>query len=307
MYPVSTITLNPCIDKSTVIPMLVPEKKLRCQAPKFEPGGGGINVARVLNRFGCKTLAIYPAGGYSGRFLTQLLVNENIPSICIETAGHTRENLIVLEGSTGRQYRFGMPGTALQKEETLQCLKIVEQTETKYLVLSGGLPPEYPLDDITAIARMAKQRSVKLIVDTNGAPLKSALDVGVFMIKPNLRELGVLFGRDATIENAGTLAKEIVDKGQSKIVIVSLGSAGAMLVTNDICIQFSAPHVKTLSTVGAGDSMVAGIVLKLHDGWHIQEACRYGVACGSAATMNPGTGLCHLKDVEQLYKTMQPH
>ena len=109
MIPVCTLTLNPCVDKSTIVPEMMPEKKLRCTPPTFEPGGGGINVSRMLVRFGAKALAIYPAGGYSGRFLNDLLAKENVPAHCIETNGHTRENLIVLDQSTGNQYRFGMP------------------------------------------------------------------------------------------------------------------------------------------------------------------------------------------------------
>ena len=301
MYLITTITLNPCIDKSTKIPLLIPEKKMRCSAPTFEPGGGGINVARVLNRFGCNTLAVYPAGGYSGKFLTQLLSKENIPSLFIETASHTRENLIVFEETTGNQYRFGMPGAPLQENEFLQCLKAVEESASEFIVVSGSLAPQQSLDAIATIAMRAKQLNKKLVVDTSGPSIKAALEIGVFMIKPNLSELGVLLGKEANLETAGTLAKEIVEKGQSENVIVSLGKAGALLVTKDQQIQYTPPEVQTKSTVGAGDSMVAGILFQLVNGWAIADAVKFGVACGTAATMNPGTELCHKGDAEELF------
>ena len=301
MYPITTVTLNPCIDKSTKIPLLVPEKKMRCSVPIFEPGGGGINVARVLNRFGCKALAIYPAGGYSGKFLSQLLSKEDIPSNCIETASHTRENLIVFEESSGKQYRFGMPGAALQKVELLHCLKAIEESQSEFIVVSGSLATMQAQDAIAIIANRAKQQNKKLVIDTSGPSIKVALEVGVFMIKPNLGELSVLLDKEATIASAGTLAKEIVEKGQAQNVIVSLGKAGALLITKELHIHFTPPAVKTISTVGAGDSMVAGILYKLVNGWTMADACKYGVACGTAATMNPGTELCHKSDAELLF------
>ncbi len=302
MYQITTVTLNPCIDKSTKIPLLLPEKKMRCSAPTFEPGGGGINVARVLNRFGSKTLAVYPAGGYSGKFLSQLLSKENIPSLFIETASHTRENLIVFEEATGKQYRFGMPGTPLKEEELLKCLKAVEESTSEYIVVSGSLAPQQSPDTIATIANRAKQLNKKLVIDTSGPSIKAALEIGVFMIKPNLGELSVLLGKEATIDTAGTLAKEIVENGQAQNVVVSLGKAGALLVTKDQHIQFTPPVVQTISTVGAGDSMVAGILHQLVNGWTIADAAKFGVACGTAATLNPGTELCYKSDAELLFK-----
>src|SRR6476661_1745846 len=120
---ITTVTFNPCIDKSTIVPQLVPEKKLRCEAPRFEPGGGGINVARAIKKLGGEALAIYPYGGYSGAFLNELLKRENIFTRPVETKSHTRENMIVLEKSSGQQFRFGMPGPVLQSNEWQQCLK----------------------------------------------------------------------------------------------------------------------------------------------------------------------------------------
>jgi 6-phosphofructokinase 2 len=305
MCKIVTVTFNPCVDKSTSISALIPEKKLRCATPKFEPGGGGINVARAIKKLGGEALAIYPAGGYSGKFLNDLLRKENIYTNSIETISHTRENLVVLDQSTNKQYRFGMPGPTLLEKEWQQCLDVLEKQDSEYIIVSGSLPQGLPVDIIARIARIANRKNQKLIVDTNGLPLKYALEEGVYMIKPNLGELSVFLDGEATLETGTMIAKEIVNKGLSQIVVVSLGASGALLVTENKSVQFIPPAVRKISTVGAGDSMVAGIVWKLSNGWTVKESVQYGVACGTAATMNPATELCHLNDADKLFNSMQ--
>lgn len=302
MGKIVTVTLNPCIDKSTSVNAMAPEKKLRCEAPKFEPGGGGINVARAIKKLGGEALAIYPSGGHSGLFLDQLLQAEGVPTKIIKTGNYTRENLIVLESSTNNQYRFGMPGATLVEEEWLACLRCVEEEENiAFIVASGSLPPGVPTNIYAQIAALAKRKGAKLIVDTSGKALQDAVDEGIFLLKPNLAELSSLAGREEIhAELVDDVAREIIDRGGCEVVVVSLGPAGAMLVSKNEIIQASPPAVKKRSTVGAGDSMVAGIVWSLSRGWDLKDALRYGVATGTAATMNSGTELSKLKDVECL-------
>ncbi|HEY0732804.1 MAG TPA: PfkB family carbohydrate kinase, partial [Chitinophagaceae bacterium] len=169
MPKIITVTFNPVIDKSTTISSLVPEKKLRCTPPKFEPGGGGINVARAIKKLGGEATAIFPAGGYTGKFLEILIKEEAVPSIVIETKNHTRENLIVLDTSSNQQYRFGMPGPELLEEEWKLCLqKIKECKDVQFIVASGSLNPGMPEDIYARIAEIAKEKNAKLVVDTSG-------------------------------------------------------------------------------------------------------------------------------------------
>src|SRR5688572_20349598 len=121
MASIITITFSPCIDKSTSVPSLVPEKKLKCATPKLEPGGGGINVARAIIKLGGNATAVFPSGGYTGKYFNHLMKEEKVPSIIIESANETRENIIVLDESSNSQYRFGMPGTGLKESEWRQC------------------------------------------------------------------------------------------------------------------------------------------------------------------------------------------
>ena len=303
---ISTVTFNPCVDKTTSIPALKPEKKLRCTAPTFEPGGGGINVARAITKLGGEALAVYPAGGYSGKFLKELMMSENVASSIVETRSHTRENLIVLDKSTNQQYRFGMPGSSILEEEWQQILKIIETSEAEFIIASGSLPPGVPVDILGRLASIAKNKKAKMIVDTSGEALKEAVEVGVYLLKPNLGELSSLVGKEeVTHEVIDDIARQIIDKGNCEAIVVSLGAAGARLITKAESFQAIPPVVKRLSTVGAGDSMVAGLVLSISKGKDLKEALQYGVAAGTAATINPGTQLCKLEDVERLFNIIR--
>lgn len=302
MTDILTITFNPCIDKSTTVAALKPEKKLNCSPPVFEPGGGGINVARAIKQLDGEAIAVYPSGGYSGKFLNVLLEREDISVLNIETQQHTRENMIVLDNATNQQYRFGMPGQHLEENEWESCLKLVEENESGFIVASGSLPPGVPPDIIARIAKIAKKQNRKLIVDSSGEALRLALEEGVYLVKPNLGELSRLVGKEELeLKEIEPIARDIIMKGNCEIVVVSMGPLGAMLISRDATYSVVAPLVKKRTTVGAGDSMVAGIVLYISQGKSLKEALQYGVACGTAATLNTGTSLCTKEDADRLY------
>ncbi len=303
MPAIVTITFNPTIDKSTTITSLIPEKKLKCSPPVFEPGGGGINVARAIKKLGGHATAIYLAGGYSGKFLRQLLEEDHIHCIVIETAHHSRENLIVLDMSSNLQYRFGMPGPVTNENEWRQVLEEIEKMkDVEFIVASGSLPAGVPKDIFARIADISKRKRAKFIVDTSGEALKDAANEGVFLLKPNLSELSSLANREELNGNeVEDVAKSLIRKGKCEVIVVSLGATGAMLVTKDQTHHIIPPPVKKISTVGAGDSMLAGIVLSLSENRSLLEAAQYGVACGTAASMTYGTQLCRLSDAEKLY------
>lgn len=307
MSMIITLTFSPCIDKSTSVDQLLSEKKLRCTAPKLEPGGGGINVARAIVKLGGEATAIFPSGGYTGKFFNHLLEKENIPSIIIETKNETRENIIVLEEKTKRQFRFGMPGTELKENEWQQCMKEVEDMkEVEFIVASGSLPPGVPLDIYARLAVMAKKKKAKLIVDTSGEALRHAANEGVYLLKPNLGELSSLMGMERIkMKKIEEVAKQVISKGHCEILVVSMGEEGALLVTKNEVNRAVPPIVKRVSTVGAGDSMVAGIVFSLHQQKNLKEALQYGVACGTAATLNPGTELCRKEDAEKIFEMIR--
>lgn len=307
MEKIVTLTLNPAIDKSTTVKSIVPDKKLRCAQPKFEPGGGGVNVSRAIKKLGGTSTAIYLAGGYSGKFYEHLLEQEGIQSCVINTAGHTRENMIVVDESANLQYRFGMPGPVVKEDEWKKCIEVLGQSKgIEFIVASGSLPEGIPTDFFAKLAACAKSIHAKLILDTSGEPLRQAVDDGVFMIKPNLGELSFLSGVEELQEaDAISAAQQIINKGGCEVMVISKGASGAMLITKDEVLRSPAPTVKKRSTVGAGDSMVAGMVLALSKGWQWMDVLQYGIASGTATTMNPGTELCKKEEVERLYNCIK--
>lgn len=303
MPSIITITLNPAIDKSTSIAELAPDKKMRCSPPVFEPGGGGVNVARAIKKLGGDANAVYFAGGYTGKFFKQLLDKEEVNSSVIEIAGHTRENLVVLDKKNNRQYRFGMPGPEIAEQEWKQLLKVLDEfSGVSFIVASGSIPTGIPDDIFARISTIAKKKNAKFIADTSGPALKHTLQEGVFLLKPNLGELSSLAGKEwIDINEVEATARQIINENKCEVIVVSMGEAGAVLVTANETARVTPPAVERKSTVGAGDSMVGGIVLSLSKGWPLVQAVQFGVACGTAATMNPGTELCRKEEAEKLY------
>jgi 6-phosphofructokinase 2 len=272
-------------------------------------GGGGINVARALIKLGGRATAIFPSGGYTGKYLNYLMEKENVPSVIIETTHETRENFVVLDESGNKQYRFGMPGTELKEKEWRLCLDAVEAVkDATFIVASGSLPPGVPPDIYARLARIVQNNNAKLIVDTSGEALEHAAGEGSIYLNLIWEKLASLAGRKAiTRSEAPAIAQSVIEEGKCEVMIVSMGAAGALLVTGNLSEMIVPPPVKQKSTVGAGDSMVAGIIFYLSKGKSLPEAARYGVACGTAATLNAGTQLCRKEDVDKIYAVIQQH
>ncbi len=307
MQTVVTLTMNPTIDTSARVDHVVPERKLRCTSPRHEPGGGGINVSRVIHKLGGSSVTVYPVGGPTGRLLQHLLEQEELNLRPVSIENWTRENFVTLEEATGQQFRFVMPGPTLSEAEWQQCLEIVTALAPKpdYIVASGSLPPGVPTDFYARVARLGRRCGTRVIVDTPGEALRAAVREGVYLVKPNLRELSDLSDhelKDEALQEATVM--DLVQRGRCEAVVLSLGAAGVLLGTASGCERFRAPTVPIISKVGAGDSTVAGMVLSLARGMSLHEAVRFGIACGAAAVMTPGTELCRREDAERLYARM---
>jgi 6-phosphofructokinase 2 len=304
MPSIVTLTMNPAVDASTSVPYVLPDRKLRCQVPTYEPGGGGINVARAIRKLGGDALACFPVAGPAGERLEQLLDAEGVRRHPVPVTGWTRENLNVLEEVSGRQFRFCMPGPTLGENEWPVFLEWIRQLRPSpdFLVASGSLPPGVPVDFYARLAAVSRQMGSRVVLDTSGAPLARAVDHGVYLLKPSLREFQALMGEpDGDESHLADLAAMVVKRGWCEILVLSLGAGGALWVTASGRERLAAPAVRVKSAVGAGDSLVAGVVLSLAQGRPLREAVRFGVAAGAAAVMNPGTALCRREDVERLY------
>lgn len=305
-----TITMNPALDKSTTVPRLAPEKKMRCTQMITEAGGGGINVSKAIKKLEGESIAIFPSGGMNGKKIEEYLAAQGINCQVISTKEETRENIVVGETETNAQFRFVLPGAKIGQSETDACFQMLEQMKPAptYIVASGSLPPGLTGRFFSDLAKRAKKLGSRFIIDTSGEPLQMAAKEGVYLLKPNLGELSALVGKDQLeLNEVDDAALDIVRKGSCEVMVVSLGPSGALLVTKEGCEHIPSPTVRKQSTVGAGDSMVAGMVWMLSQGKSLQEMARFGVACGTAATMNPGTQLFKKDDVYRLYDWINRH
>lgn len=307
MTDIVTFTLNPTVDRSARINRVIAEHKLRCQEERFDPGGGGINVAAAITQLGGEVMAIYTAGGIIGGLLTRLLNGQGVKNRAISISGNTRENVIITETESDQQYRFGFPGPELTQAEQQTCFETITQLDPapKHLVVSGSLPPGVP-DRFVSRMIEAMPTSTRITLDICGKALKLGVEQSVFLLKPNQRELGQLVNREIeSDQDAREAAHRLIDSGKVRAIMVSLGRGGVMLVTRDEEHRIHAPTVKIRSKIGAGDSTVAGTVLALQRGESLLDAARFGVACGSAAVMTEGTQLCRREDAERLYEELK--
>jgi 6-phosphofructokinase 2 len=307
MSAIVTFTPNPAVDVSTSVERIVPTNKLRCTPSRRDPGGGGINVARVVKRLGGDATAIYPRGGATGLLLSQLIAREQLSSRVSEIADETRQDFSVQEGSSGKQFRFVLPGPALTESEWQTCLDCLKSCEIRpaFVVASGSLPRGVPDDFYARAARIAKSWNARFVLDTSGPPLRAALEEGVYLCKPNLRELSDLVGV-ALDDEAGwaRASSELVDRGQAEIVALSLGHHGALLSARDGTLRARPLPIVPVSSVGAGDSFLGAMVFSLAAGFELDQALRYAVAAGSSAVLNAGTELSHAEDIIRLAPTV---
>ena len=297
------LTMNPSVDISTHTGRVVPTDKLRCGAAQRDAGGGGLNVARVVHRLGGHSSALYPAGGTAGQWLTQHLAQAGLPARAFPIAQDTRENFTVQALDTGAEYRFVLPGPTMTEGEWQGCLNAVNTWPDPLglVVASGSLPPGVPADFYARLARTARQRGVRLVLDSSGAALAAALQAGVFLVKPNLRELRELTGLPlATAEDGRAAAQALVDRGQADVVALTMGDRGALLISRKGAWRSEALPVDVASSVGAGDSFVGALVWSLQQGHALPSAFGWAMAAGSAALLTPGTGLCLPQDVQRL-------
>ena len=306
MSPVEIVTLcmNPALDITTGTAVIRPTDKLRCAAARYDPGGGGINVAHVAVALGVPATAVFPAGGPAGELVHNLLVAEGLAVQRIRIGGSTRESFTVNESSTQRQYRFVLPGPQLTIAEQTECLLRLRQVAAgaRIVVASGSLPPGVPEDYYQQISTLCAELGATFLLDTSGGGLTN-IKSGVFLLKPSIRELREDLGAElATESDQVAAARGLVDRGVARHVLVSLGAQGALLVSADDAQHFDAVQVPPGSGVGAGDAMLAGVAVGIARGWPLSEAVRLGIAAGAAMLLTPGTAPCTLTDTERLFR-----
>lgn len=296
---VLTVTPNPTIDVGVTVEYLVPDHKLQATDHRRDPGGGGVNVARVLQRFGITTQAWIAAGGPTGEELAERLEREGIVPVVHRTGAATRENIAVTDAKRAEQYRIVLPGAEVDPAGMVDT--VVELAgAVDVVVLSGSLPPGIPDDLYRAICDALGDTTT--VVDTKGGPLARVVEGRADVVKPSRRELASLVEWTPADEDEIVLAaRKVLERGRVGALAISLGGDGAVLVERSGRVTwYDPPAVEVVSTVGSGDSMVAGIAAGLVQGHGLAEAVADGVAAGAAAVITPGTDLCRPADVARL-------
>jgi len=308
MTNILTITMNPALDLSTAVDEVRHTSKLRCEPMQRRAGGGGVNVARELHQLGAQALAFYTAGHSTGRIMWSLLQQEGVACHPFVIQGFPRESFTVLEHRTGHEYRFVLPGPDITEREWQDALQEIGSLclPHTWVVASGSLPPGVPADFYAQVSRVVQEKGARLVVDTSGEPLRAALAQGVEMLKPSLHEMRDVSGLPLpSLYAVRALASAWVGQGAARIVAVSLGEMGALMVT-DAGAWYAPPlPVEVHSAVGAGDSFVAGMVWGLSEGQSPQQAFAKGVACATATLVSLGSGLVDTAKVAELLARVQ--
>lgn len=295
--------MNPAIDVAYETDRVFHTHKIRTQREHYDPGGGGINVARVIARLGGTARAYYLAGGATGATLDDLLDFHQIVRFRIPIQGNTRISTAVYERDTGKEFRFVPRGPMVTQQEWQACLDRLDTIECDFLVASGSLPPGVPDDFYGRVQMVAQARGMELVLDSSGPALRQGLARGgVLLVKPSLGELQQLVGRPLDgLDDIAAAAADIVSKGQAKYVAVTMGHQGALLAQRSGILKLPAVPVEAKSAVGAGDSFLAAMTFALARESDPVDAFKYGIAAGTAAMLTPGTDLCHQADVERIY------
>ncbi|MGL6211718.1 MAG: 1-phosphofructokinase family hexose kinase [Paracoccaceae bacterium] len=302
--PVITLTLNPALDMSTQVPNLIPDQKLRCSEPLLDPGGGGLNVSRAIQALGGDSLALVALGGLTGDRLAGLIRAEGVPFLALTAPGETRQSLTVTESASGRQYRFMLPGPTWSPADQDRVFMLLRASARPgaYGVISGSQPPGVPPDFPAHLAR--SMPGLQIVLDTSGPALHEAVDnpvPGLEILRMDGAEAQDLAGHPLTSrEETAAFAQSLVQRGVSRRVIVARGADGNVLAEPDHRLFAPAARVKVVSTVGAGDSFVGGLVLQLARGADPATALSFASAAASAAVTTDATQLCRLEDVERL-------
>lgn len=309
--PILTLTLNPALDVATSAPRVVAGPKLRCSAPRLDPGGGGINVARAVRRLGGEALALVALGGATGARLAEALRAEGVSYSAFDAPGETRQSLAVTEEASGAQYRFVLPGPDWAAADAARALDRLREItpDGAFVVLSGSQPPGLP-DRFAADLRAALPASARLVLDTSGAALQAVVRdpvPGLAVLRMDDAEAEELAGRRfADRAESAAYAAELVVRGVAETVILARGAEGSVLADRQGKLFAPAPKVQVVSAVGAGDSFVGALVLTLAQGGRRAAALAHAVAAAAATCLTPATELCRPEDVARFLPLCAP-
>jgi 6-phosphofructokinase 2 len=310
MVPILTITTNPAVDLATSVDHVIAGPKLRCRAPRVDPGGGGINVARAIHKLGGEAVALVAAGGAMGERLLSLLAAEGVPSLPVSVAAETRQSFAVTDESTGEQFRFSVPGNPLTEAEGAALLRRIAEAAPVggFAVYSGSVAPGLPVDFVAQVNACLSPKGTRLVVDVSAPALHHILahPVQLHALRIDQEESATAAGRPMdTVEDSRRFAAALVAQGVADIVVTGRGAEGSVLASRDTQLFGRTPPVPVRSKIGAGDTFVGAFTLSLARGEKLSDALCRGVAGASATVSTEGTALCTRADAEALFAHCQ--
>jgi 6-phosphofructokinase 2 len=307
MTEILTITVNPALDLSTEAPAVVPDRKLRCTAPRVQPGGGGVNVSRAIANLGGHSRTLVAYGGHTGSMLVEKLREEGLEPISLGVTYPTRESVTVRDAANGLQYRFMMPGPPWTPDDCAAALHAImsEMRPGDFVVKSGSNPPGLPKNFFMTLNAELKAGGGRMILDTSGPALvhAGAGGAGLFTLRMDLEEARELSGRRLVrVEDVAEFARELREDGAAEVVLIAAGAQGTVIVCKEWKGLTRPPVVVPLSKVGAGDSFIGAYVLAITNGDDPVTACAWGTAAAASAVTTPDTDLCSREDTERFFK-----
>ena len=296
---IATVTLNPAFDKSIYVDELHPNDTNRITKIEVDAGGKGVNASRVLKELGNETLALGFLGGQTGRFIEHVLNHEGIPTDFVRVAAETRTNVSVQEASGAPPTTFNEPGAPVTEAEIEALFTKVREIARKscMMIFGGSLPPGVPKDIYRKLVAAVQEEGAKAVLDSDGEPMRLGMQAVPYMIKPNRDEVQRLIGLKIESLDDAVQAMNLLAQTGVKLIVISMGSRGAVAGFGGEVWHAVPPEVKVISTIGSGDSMIAGIAHIMCRGGSLSEALKWGTAAGAATAMTDGTGICKLNQV----------
>ncbi|HMD50651.1 MAG TPA: hexose kinase [Bryobacteraceae bacterium] len=301
-----TLTINPSIDRTVMVDRLVFEDRAYILSRSDSAGGRGINASCVLHSFGAKTMAIVPSGGPAGERFTKLLAKWDFPVKVVAIQKEIRTNLTIVDRQ-GLTIKLNELGPLITATELARVEKAVETnlTQATWLMLCGSVPPGIPGDFYTKLIRLARDRNVKTLLDTDGDALLHGVEAGPTVVTPNQPEAERLLNR-ALITRAHFVeaATRIKAMGPDS-VLLSLGSRGVIAVNENELIEAIPPRIDAVSPIGAGDALAAAYVWAATKKKDFAACVRWAVAAGTASTKLPGVQFPDLNQTKEIYKSVE--
>ncbi len=299
-----TVTPNAALDKTIQVPSMQLGMRHRGAQGLVAPGGKGINVARALRILKEPVIATGLTGGETGARIMRELTTEGILANFVAIAGESRSSTVLIDPTSGRQTEIIENGPSVTASELDSLLnRLIYLSRDAYaMVLAGSLPRDAPEGWYAEVIKQLRKTGTKLIIDSEGEPLRLGVQSEPYLVAPNQREAEALVGHEFSGENDLIAAlDEIADMGPQNVLITTETGVAALLRQDGQIRRYRvlAPRVEVLSTVGAGDALLAGFLAsRMRDG-DPETALRYAVACGTASTLMAGAGSFELREARR--------